>query len=151
MRKSTLILLAGLALLCAGCVGTVKTETADTISAVIRPVAKNAVNLVLSKNPQYADALLALATACDVAMNGGDLSPSSIKAFVDGLAFKYALDDETKLIIASAIDDVVHAYQDIYGKAVIDAADPNVKKYLTAFARGIREGIAFRQAMTSSP
>lgn len=149
MKTIVNIILAGLALLFAGCVSQVKPNTADTVSAVIRPVAKNAVNLVLAKNPRYADALLALAAASDAATLGGELTPATIKAFVDGLALKYDLDRETKLIIVSAIDDVVHAYQDIYGQAVVNATDPNVKKYLAAFSRGVREGVAFWRTINS--
>lgn len=147
--KITPLILAAFALLfCSGCVSSgVKTETADTAAAFIRPVAKNVVNLVLAKNPNYTEALLALAAGCDVAINGGVLEAQSIKAFVDTLALKYDMDNQTKLVIASAIDDVLHIYEDRYQVQVINATDPNVKKCLAAFAKGIRDGVAFRQAM----
>lgn len=149
MKTTIRFLFVGLALLAAGCVTQVQPEKADIIAAVIRPVAKNTVNLVLAKNPKYEEALLALATAADVA-NGGTLTPDAIKAFVDTFALKYALDAETKLIIASAIDDVIHAYTDVYGK-LPEVGDANVQKYLAAFAKGIRDGIAFRHSIAGAP
>jgi len=149
MKTKLLVLLLPF-LLISGCVSQgVKPATADVVSAVVRPIAKNAVNLVLAKNPHYDDALLALATAADVAINGGELDVMTIKAFVDTLALRYQIDPETKIILASAIDDVLHAYQDIYGTDNLSGTDPNVRKYLSAFARGIREGIAFRKSMIS--
>jgi hypothetical protein len=119
----------------------------DTLSAAVRPIAKNVVNVVLARNPRYDSALLALAAGADAALNGGQLTPASIRAFVDALALKYDLAPDARLYIASAIDDLVKFYQDTYGQSVADVADPNVRKILTAFATGIRDGITFFHAL----
>lgn len=145
----TRVLLLAVGLLIAGCQSQVSTSTADTVAIVVRPITKNAVNLVLAKNPAYADALLAVASGTEAALGVSELTPQGIKAFVDGVALKYALDNETKVIIASAIDDLVKTYQDATGTTVIAPADPNVRKYLLAFAKGIREGVEFHKAITS--
>src|SRR5690606_20049544 len=106
------------------------------------------VNLVLAKNPELEPALLALAAGAEAAIDGGEITAQVIKGFVDTIASRHPMDSETKLILASAIDDVVKLYQDTYGTAVVSGIDPNVRLYLSAFANGIREGIAFRRAIT---
>lgn len=133
-----------------GCVSTgVKPQTVDTAAAAVRPVAKNVVNLVLQKNPKYDGALLALAAGAEAALNGGELTVEAIRSFVDALSSKYDLDAQTRITIASAIDDIATLYRDTYGRQVVDSTDPNVKRILTAFAQGIREGVAFYRALSS--
>lgn len=129
----------------------IQQATPDALSAVVRPVAKNVVNLVLARNPHYDSALLALAAASDAALNGGPLTPANIKAFVDVLALQYELTPDAKLYIASAIDDLVKFYQDTYGQSVADTTDPTVRKILTAFAAGIRDGVTFFHALNDQP
>lgn len=150
MKTAIRSLLAGLLLLCAGCVSQgVKPETADVISAAVRPIAKNIVLPVLQKNPKYEPALLALATAADVAIEGGNLTPEGIRSFVDTLAIRYDLDPQTKILIASGIDDLAKFYTDTYGPQVSNTADPNLRKILGAFSKGIRDGITFYHQMAA--
>jgi uncharacterized protein CbrC (UPF0167 family) len=151
MKSRLLVFCTILCAFCvSGCVSTgVKPQTIDTVAAVVQPVAKNVVNAVLEKNPEYDDALLALATAAEVALNGGELNVQSIKSFVDALGVKYQLDAHTKLVIASGIDDLVRFYQATYAQQVADTADPNVRRILTAFAAGVRDGVAFHRALRS--
>lgn len=129
----------------------VRPQTADKIAAAVRPVAKNVVNAVLTKNPAYDGALLALAAGADAALNGGELSVQNIKAFVDALALKHELDAQTKVYIASGIDDLVVFYREAYGQQVAVATDPNVRRILVAFAAGIRDGVAFHRALNAPP
>jgi hypothetical protein len=149
--KNHRFLLAVLAIACfGGCATTgVKPQTIDTVAAAVRPVAKNVVNAVLTNNPKYDSALLALAAGADAALNGGQLSVANIKAFVDVLGAKYELDAQTKLYIASGIDDLTTFYRDTYGQQFADTADPNVRKILSAFAAGIRDGVAFYHAINA--
>jgi hypothetical protein len=131
-----------------GCVSTgVRPQTVDAISAGVRPVAKNVVNLVLTKNPSYDTALLALAAAADAALNGGALTQASIRGFVEAFAVQHGLDAQTKLYIASGIDDLAQFYRDTYGQTVADTADPNVRKILAAFSAGIRDGVSLFHAL----
>lgn len=131
-----------------GCVSTgVQPQTIDTVSAAVRPVAKNVVNVVLTRNPRYDSALLALAAASDAALNGGTLTQENIRAFVQLFAAKYELDQTTTLYIASALDDLAQFYRDTYGKTVADVTDPNVRKILSAFSAGIRDGVSLAHAM----
>lgn len=157
MKTTRLPLIAALVALaiptfvCSACVSSgVKPDTADTIAAVVRPVAKNVVNAVLAKNPRYDTALIALAAASDAALNGGTLTIENIKAFVDAFALKHELDPQAKLIIASGIDDLATLYRDTYGKQVAVATDPNVRRILAAFAAGIRDGVAFHNALNAA-
>lgn len=135
-----------------GCVSTgVKPQTVDAIAAVVQPLAKNVVNAVLAKNPKYDEALLALATGAEAALNGGDLSIQTIRSFVDSLGARYNLDRESKLFIASGIDDVLQFYRRTYAKNVVEATDPNVARVLNAFAAGIRDGVSFFRALNTAP
>lgn len=142
-----------LAVAVSACVSTgLKPPTVDTMAAIVRPVAKNVVNRVLQKNPGYDTALLALAEGAGEAVNGGGaLTPESIRAFVDTLATRFAMDAQSKLEIASALDDVVQIYRETYGGAVARATDPNVRRILTAFAAGVRDGVALHRAMSAAP
>lgn len=155
MKNPTWSILVSFALACmvlsTGCVSTVKPQTADAIAAAVQPIAKNVVNVVLTKNPAYDQALLALAAGADAAINGGQLTVPNIRAFVDALASKHKLDAHAKLLIASAIDDLVKFYQRTYGQAVADATDPNVRRILAAFAEGVRDGVAFFRALNAPP
>ena len=141
---AVLIAAVALGLFLSGCsTATTPTDNSTRIAAVVRPIAKNVVIPVLSNNPEYETALLALASAADLAVNGTALTPTGIKAFVDTLASQYDIDENTKIYIASGIDDLVRLYSETYGQAVVDATDPNVKLYLAAFAAGIRDGVQF--------
>lgn len=151
MNPRCLLLAASSALLLSSC-ASVPTDAsapspADMISAAVQPICKHVVLPVLSHNPRYEPALLALAAGADAALNAGQLTPESIRAFVDALALKYELTPEARLSIASGIDDLVQLYQRTYGQSVASTADPRVRKILTAFAAGIRDGVKFYHAM----
>jgi hypothetical protein len=148
--KPALLIITSLILL-TGCVSSgVSPDKADTVAAIVRPVSKQLVTAVLINNPTKDDALLALAAAADTAAIGIELTPASIKAFVDIFAAKHKLTEIERVYIASALDDLAKLYLDTYGKQVISTLDPNVVKYLRAFASGIREGVAFHEAISSA-
>lgn len=149
MNHRILIVLLSLAL--AGCVSSgVSPEKADTVAAIVRPVSKQLVTAVLINNPSKGDALLALAAAADTAALGVELTPATIKVFVDAFAARHHLTEVERIYIASALDDLAKLYLDTYGKQVISTIDPNVVKYLKAFATGIRDGVVFHRAITGA-
>jgi hypothetical protein len=149
--KPFLFLLVATLFASIGCVSSgIAPQTVDTIAAAVRPVSKNLVNAVLQKNPQYDGALLALAGAAEAALNGGNLDVQNIKAFVDAFAVKHEIDAQTKLVIASGIDDLVQLYRDTYGAQVATTTDPNVRRILSAFAAGVRDGVAFYRALQAT-
>lgn len=144
-----LVCLASLLTSCAslGTGGT--TPSADVVAAAVQPVAKTIVIFALNKNPGYGAALLALADGADAALTGTDLTPESIKVFVETLSRKYQLDPATALIIASGIDDLAKFYQRTYGKQVVNATDPKVREILTAFSAGLRDGVNFYRILNA--
>lgn len=155
MKIKTCLLLGALCALFTGCAtapdGTkklnVSNDQAALIASVVQPIAKSVVLPVLAKNPKYEPALLAIAAGVDtILMTGDQLTPKTIKQFLDSIAVQYDLTDDARLYIASGIDDLVTFYQQNYG-TLVQAADPNMRKILAAFSAGIRDGVEFYHAM----
>lgn len=150
MKSALFVSLFAFTCLFQGCVSQgVSTNTGATIAAVIEPVAKNVVLLVLHKNPSYASAVNGFADALDAVVIGADFNPASEKALVDALALKYTISAEAKLYLASGLDDLMNLYKNTYGVTAVSSMDVNLKGYLTAFAQGLRDGVIFFKAQSA--
>ncbi|HEX2099180.1 MAG TPA: hypothetical protein VHF69_00870 [Candidatus Synoicihabitans sp.] len=125
-------------------------ELADLVAGITQPVTKNLVLPLLANNPEYEPVLLAIAAGVDVIFAKGTISAAEIKEYVDALSLKFELDDQAKLLIGSALFDVWQVYAATYGDKVAVTTDPNVVKILTAFRRGILDGIEFYHAFHPS-
>lgn len=135
-----------------GCATTPRfsTENAQLVSAITRPTVQTLVVPLLTRKPEYESALLALAAGADVVFSRGELDVATLRGYVEALALKYGIAENDKLIITLAVTNVYQFYVDTYQRPVMDATDPNVKLVVSAFSKGIREGIAFFHAYNSA-
>lgn len=152
MTKITHIILAALTLLAfAGCATTTPVVTMDKAqfaASIIQPLAQGGVPLVLNKNPQYANAVLLLSEALPAALGAGDLSPTGIAGSI-ALAndkAKLGISPDAQALIANLISIGVGQYQTHYGTAVATATDPGIALMISAFAKGLHDGVTGWQA-----
>jgi hypothetical protein len=128
-----------------GCttVQTVPTDWAQVTASIAQPLAQGATPLVLNKNPDYAPALLLFADAIPLAFAVGDLTPESISQSIALLDTKanLQLDADVQSLISTALAIAIQQYQQRAGTTVSNATDPNVKLILSAFAKGIHDGV----------
>jgi hypothetical protein len=148
MKRLLIILALGLS----GCVSTgVKVEQVQLAAAITRPTVQTLVVPLLNKHPEYESALVALAAGVDVVFSQGKIDAGHLRGYVEALATKYKIEESDKLVIALAIDNLYQFYVTTYQQPVMDAADPNVKLVVTAFAKGVLDGIAFYHAYKQAP
>ncbi len=125
-------------------------DKAELVAAVTQVAVKNLTLPLLNKNPDLVVALEGLATSIDVVFDAGTLDAAKLKEFTDTLGTRYGLSDSEQVLVAGAIWDVWNLYAAYYGETVANTTDPRVKRILTAFRDGIRQGIDFYRAFTPS-
>jgi hypothetical protein len=126
-----------------GC-ATVKNATpqqVDIAASITKIAVSQIVTPVLTNNPRYEPALLALASGVDVALAVDSLTPEGINAFLDTLALKYEMNNETRVLIGNGILDLLQLYKDTYQVEEALISDPRLTKMLDAFRTGIKQGI----------
>lgn len=153
MHRSLLTLAAALcALAFSGCTSSPQsTSSPDMAIAATRIATSQLVMPVLANNPEYEPALIALAAGIEgaIVLDQG-VTPESVRALVDAVGAKFALDEKTRVIAAGAILDFYDLYADTYKPGVVSATDPTLLKYLTAFRDGVQIGIARYHALKRS-
>lgn len=105
---------------------------------------------VLSNNPEYENALLAIAAGIDVAFAAQEITPAGINSFLDTVALKFEMDDKTRLYVGSGILDMLDLYKKTYQVDVVTGTDPRVRRVLEAFRDGIKQGIARYHAFSGA-
>jgi hypothetical protein len=151
LRKFEIVLLAVLLTIAiAACVSPsapkaiVPLEKAQFAASIIQPLAQGGVPLVLNKNPQYAPALLLLSEAIPATFAASDLTPSGIAgslALLNDRA-KLGLNADAQAVVANLISIAVQQYAAHYGTNVAAATDPGIALILSAFSKGLHDGVA---------
>ncbi len=122
-------------------------QQTDTAAAITQVAVTNIVLPVLSNNPRYEPALLAVAAGVDLAFAAGEVTPAGINSFLDTVSLKYELDAKTRLYIGSGLLDLLDLYKKTYGQTVASTADPRLVTMLNAFRDGIKTGISRYHAL----
>lgn len=120
---------------------------AANLAAGTAIIAKNAVPFVLKSHPEYEVAVLAVADVIPTAFGDGAVTFESIRTTLAVIGPKAGLPADAQVLIASALTDGLTLYTQSYGRAVVAATDPNVRAVLTAFAKGLRDGVTLYHAL----